>query len=152
MATILLVDDHPESCDAVVACLEEAGHLVMQSTGAWHALAALPAVQPDVIIADIRLPQMDGFAFLRDLREEPLAARIPILILTGVSDPDLRWRASELGIDRVFLKGDYDLSELLKCVDALVEQGTCDAPAPVLQYLIPATLAAQTAPDQLPAV
>ena len=152
MATILLVDDHPESCEPVVAYLEQSGHTVVQSTGAWHAFAALPAVQPDVIIADLRIPQMDGFAFLRALREEPLAARIPIIILTGVSDPDLRWRASEMGIDRVFLKGEYDLADLLKCVDALVEQEACAAPAPVLQYLIPSTLASESAPDQLPAV
>ena len=150
MATILLVDDHPESCEPVVAYLEQSGHMVVQSSGAWHALAALPAVQPDVIIADICVPQMDGFAFLRALREEPLAARIPIIIVTGISDPDLRWRASEMGIDRVFLKGDYDLGELLKCVDSLVEE-TCAAPAPVLQYLIPTTLASESAPDQLPA-
>jgi CheY-like chemotaxis protein len=151
MATILLVDDHPESTEPVVACLEEAGHLVMQSSGAWQALAALPAVQPDIIITDVRMPQMDGFAFLRALREEPLAARVPIILLTGISDPDLRWRASEMGIDRVFLKGDYDLAELLKCVDGLVEQEVCEAPTPVLQYLIPSSVASPTAPDQLPA-
>jgi CheY-like chemotaxis protein len=152
MATILLVDDHPESCEPVIDYLEQAGHLVMHSPGAWHALAALPAVQPDVIIADIRMPQMDGFAFLRELREEPLAARIPIIILTAVSDPDLRWRASEMGIERVFLKGDYDLAHLLQCVDGLFEQDSGPTEAPVLQYLISTTTCASTARDQIPAV
>jgi DNA-binding response OmpR family regulator len=151
MARILLVDDHPETCAAVINCLEQAGHTVVHSSGAWHALGALPAVQPDVVIAEIRMPQMDGFTFLRELREEPRAARVPVIILTCVRDEDLRWRASDMGIERVFLKGEYELAELLKCVDGLVEDEAAAVPTPVLQYLIPSTSLAGNAPDELPA-
>jgi DNA-binding response OmpR family regulator len=150
MARILLVDDHLETCAIVIDCLEEAGHVVVHSSGAWHALGALPAVQPDVVIAEIRLPQMDGFTFLRELREEPLTARVPVIILTGVRDEDLRWRASDMGIERVFLKGEYELADLLKCIDGLVEQEAASIPTPVLQYLIPATSVTGTGAEQLP--
>lgn len=134
MATILLVDDQPQSCEAAVEFLERAGHTVQESCDGWHALAALPAILPDVLIIDVRMPKMDGLAFLRALREDALGGRLPVIVMTGVSDPDLRWRVAELGVDRVFLKGDCDLIDLLKCVNRLVNPQ--EAEAPVLQHII----------------
>jgi len=80
-------------------------------------LGVLPVILPDVLILDLYMPHMDGFTFLRELREEHVGANLPVILLTGDSDPDVRWRAAKLGVDRVFLKGEYDLAELAACVE-----------------------------------
>jgi DNA-binding response OmpR family regulator len=134
MATVYLIDDDLDGSEVVAQFLEQAGHTVCQATDAHHALSSIPVILPDVIILDLRMPHMDGFTFLRQLREDRLAAAIPAVLLTGVSDPDLCWRAAQHGIDRIFLKGDYDLLELLACVEALAV--TSDIPPATLQHLI----------------
>ena len=126
MATVFLIDDDMDGSEAVAQYLERAGHIVSQSAGGHQALSSIPVVLPDVIILDLRMPQMDGFTFLQQLREDRLAAGIPAILLTGVSDPDLHWRAAQMGVDRVFLKGDCNLSELLACVESLA--ATMDTP------------------------
>ncbi len=132
MATVFLIDDDMDGSEAVAQYLERAGHVVSQSVGGHQALSSIPVVLPDVIILDLRMPQMDGFTFLQQLREDRLSASIPAILLTGVSDPDLHWRAAQVGVDRVFLKGDCNLSELLACVESLA--ANVDAPPSPLQH------------------
>ena len=119
MARILLIDDDVESCEPLIALFERAGHTVKHVIQARSGLAALPVVLPDLIIVDLRMPHMDGFTFLRQLREEPIGARMPVILMTAFSDPDTRWKASEFGVDHVFLKGDYECQRLLNAVDEL---------------------------------
>jgi CheY-like chemotaxis protein len=56
------------------------------------------------IITDLHLPQSDGLAFIRQLRAEPRFARLPILLISGDSDPRLAQRALETGADAFFPK------------------------------------------------
>ena len=134
MATVFLVDDDVDGSEVVAQFLERAGHTVCQSPGGHQALASIPVILPDVIVTDIRMPHMDGVTFLTQLREEPLTAAIPALILTGVSDPDLNWKAANLGVERIFLKGDYSLLDLLSCIESLVAAE--QAPPPLAQHLL----------------
>lgn len=134
MATVFLIDDDLDGSEVVAQFLERAGHTVSQSAGGNQALASIPVILPDVIILDLRMPQMDGFTFLQELREDRLTAGIPAILLTGVSDPDLQWRAAQVGIERVFLKGDYSLIELLACVETLA--ATTDAPPAQMQHML----------------
>jgi CheY-like chemotaxis protein len=134
MATVFLIDDDLDGSEAVAQYLERAGHTVSQSAGGHQALSSIPVILPDVIILDLRMPQMDGFTFLQQLREDRLSAGIPAILLTGVSDPDLQWRAAQVGVERVFLKGDCNLSELLACVETLAATG--DVPPAPLQHTI----------------
>jgi len=124
LATVFLIDDDADGCEILAQFLERAGHSVHQSSCGRTALGILPAVMPDVLVLDFHLPHMDGITFLRKLREDRVGANLPVVLLTGDSDPDLKWRAGELGVERVFLKGDYDLADLARCVEQL------DAPQP----------------------
>ena len=134
MGTVFLIDDDLDSSEVVAQFLERSGHIVSQSTGGHQALASIPVILPDVIVLDLRMPHMDGFTFLQELRRDRLTAGIPVIVLTGVSDPDLHWRAAQYGVERVFRKGDYSLNELLACVEALTAAG--DAPPAFLQHVI----------------
>jgi CheY-like chemotaxis protein len=136
MATVFLVDDDLDGSEVVAQFLEKAGHTVCQSPGGHQALASIPVILPDVIITDIRMPHMDGFTFLRQLREDRLTAAIPALILTGFSDPDVAWKAATLGVAKVFLKGDYNLLDLLSCIESLAAAEEAP-PAPPQHLLYP---------------
>src|SRR5579885_2684655 len=98
MATVFLIDDDLDGAEAVAQFLEHAGHAVGQSPGRPQALASIPVIMPDVIVTDLRMPHMDGFTFLKQLRDDRLTAAIPAIILTGVSDPDLPWKAACHGV------------------------------------------------------
>jgi len=134
MATVFLVDDDLDGSEVVAQFLERAGHTVCQSPGGHQALASIPVILPDVIVTDLRMPHMDGLTFLRQLREDRLTAAIPALILTGVSDPDLAWKSSALGVQKIFLKGEYSLMDLLACIESLAT--TEEAPPLPAQHLL----------------
>ena len=136
MATVFLVDDDLDGSEVVAQFLERAGHTVCQSPGGHQALASIPVILPDVIVTDLRMPHMDGFTFLRQLREDNLTAAIPAIILTGVSDPDLPWKSAGLGVEKVFLKGDYSLLDLLSCIESLIAVED-SPPAPAQHLLMP---------------
>ena len=136
MARILLIDDNVDSCEPLIALFEREGHTVKHVSQARAGLAALPVVLPDLVILDLRMPHMDGFTFLRQLREEPIGSRMPVILITGFADPDTRWKASEMGVDHVFLKGDYDAKRLLNAIDE-VTAGYAPLPS-IQQHMIPA--------------
>jgi len=132
VATIFLIDDDVDGCEILAQFLERAGHTVHQSACGRSALGVLPVVSPDVLVIDFHMPHMDGFTLLQKLREDRAGAGVPVIVLTGDSDPDVKWRAAELGVERVFLKGDYDLAEMLDCVNRLAAPEP--AQPPTLQH------------------
>jgi DNA-binding response OmpR family regulator len=135
MARILLIDDDVESCEPLIAIFERAGHTVKHVPQARGGLSALPVVLPDLVIVDLRMPHMDGFMFLRQLREMPAGSHMPVILMTGFADVDTRWKASEMGVDHVFLKGDYDVKRLLNAIDE-VTAGYEPLPS-IQQHMIP---------------
>jgi len=74
------------------------------------ALAWLGANQPDLILCDYRMPEMDGIAFIKRLADIPSCTGIPVIVITVVDDADLRYRALEAGATD-FLNKPLDLQE-----------------------------------------
>jgi len=90
MATILVVDDEPEIASLLSAMLQADGHKIMEAGNGQIALACLgidpPKPElgvPDLIVLDIMMPVMDGYALNNRLQREPKAKGIPILVLTA---------------------------------------------------------------------
>ncbi len=128
---ILLIDDDPGVVRALSTQLRRAG---------YEPLAALDAVQatmfarkelPALILLDLGLPGGDGLRVLENLSRSSATASIPVLILTGRSDPEKFARARALGVVDCFVKGP-DLEPLMAKVRALTgaPDGAADAPAP----------------------
>lgn len=65
---VLVVDDHSDTVDALVNLLELEGHEVRSAVTAEHALALAEAFEPDVVVLDIGLPNMDGYELAAHLR------------------------------------------------------------------------------------
>ena len=68
MATILIVDDHPINRAFLVTLLSYVGHQSIEAADGAEALESVRATLPDLVIADVLMPTMDGYEFVRRLR------------------------------------------------------------------------------------
>ena len=87
----LVVDDDGDILEVVRACLERSGRWeVLMARSGREGLAAAAAAQPDVILLDVRMPDMDGPTTFRHLKGNPATAHVPIILLTAtvhLTDP-----------------------------------------------------------------
>jgi two-component system response regulator ChvI len=81
--TVAVVDDDHDILELVETTLEMEGHQVITFDSGRAALEALRAKSPDLVILDIKMPEMDGMELLRQLR---VKSRVPVIFLTGKSD------------------------------------------------------------------
>jgi PleD family two-component response regulator len=82
---VLAVDDTPENLDVVKALLSPA-FIVKAAVTGMMALKIVEKQSPDLILLDIRMPEMDGFEVCRKLKSNEASADIPVIFLTGESD------------------------------------------------------------------
>ncbi len=83
MATILIVDDRLANREFLVTLLGYAGHRLLQAADGAEALAIVRAEHPDLVIADILMPTMDGYEFVRRIRADPAIAATPVIFYTA---------------------------------------------------------------------
>ncbi len=99
---ILVVDDDPDILDAVALILESQGYEVVTARDGVEGLATLKAEEPDLMILDLLMPKMDGFAVLKELQNPRWAKyrETPILVLTSVREEASRRRYElETGVE-----------------------------------------------------
>ncbi|MGM9490752.1 ATP-binding protein [Ideonella sp. YS5] len=116
---VLVVDDNRDAAQSLGMLLEAEGHEVHAVFGAEEALAAAPALVPDLILLDIGLPGMDGYEVARRLRQLDSLRPSRLVALTGYGQPSDRERAVQAGFDHHLVKP-AALEELL----ALLGRGT----------------------------
>lgn len=120
MARILIIDDNELVRAALVLLLEREGHEVLEACDGSHALRALDACIPDLVITDINMPEMEGFQVIRDLRK--IVPGLKIIAISGggsIGCQDVLKRASEVGADKAFAKP-IDRGEFLESVTRLL--------------------------------
>jgi putative two-component system response regulator len=121
-ARILIIDDQPENVTLLRRVLSKAGYGEVQSTtDPGQAEVLYEAYRPDLVLLDLHMPEMDGFAVLERLR--CLTARatyLPILVLTGDHDPLKRRRALAAGATD-FLAKPFDIVEVVLRIRNLLE-------------------------------
>ena len=121
MGYVLLVEDDVDSAEAVRLFLERSGHRVEWAADGKRALALIAIGRPDVVVLDLNVPELDGIGFLRVLQSCFRGSEPPVIVLSGLPDgPKLR-RASELGVRQVFRKAEYQLRELVQCINECCE-------------------------------
>ena len=94
---ILVVDDTPANLQALAAILKEKGYQISVATNGQQALDVLGRVQPDLILLDVMMPEMDGFETCRRLKVSDQLRHIPVIFLTGKTDTTDIVRGFELG-------------------------------------------------------
>lgn len=106
MATILVVDDEPDIRQLVQLNLELDGHRVVTAGDGNEALKVLEAELPDVMLLDLNMPELDGWAVLQRIKEagDTDVSRIPVLMLTAYDTADNRVRGGIEGAIRYLTK------------------------------------------------
>jgi CheY-like chemotaxis protein len=114
--SILIVEDNADARESLVALLEMSGHRVAAADSGNAALSGLSGSLPQLMLIDIGLPDIDGFALARRIRELPGADRIRLIALTGYGSAEDQARATASGFDAHLIKPlDLDaLEELLQ--------------------------------------
>ncbi|HEX9369752.1 MAG TPA: response regulator [Roseiflexaceae bacterium] len=83
MATILVVDDEAPIVDLLVDIVEERGHTALRANNGAEALSIAHSARPDLIISDVMMPALDGYALLGALRTAPELAKISIILMSA---------------------------------------------------------------------
>lgn len=109
---VLVVEDEALSRHALCQVLHRSGFFSAGASDGSQALQMVKLFKPQAIIMDLRMPVLDGFETTRRLKSDQDTAAIPVLALTGSSDPGDRTHALDAGVDR-FLTKPINLDELL---------------------------------------
>ena len=122
---ILVVDDDAEIVSAVRRILGEdgAGYTVEGATDGFSAGQMVQSLQPGLILLDIRMPGMDGFKVLEQLKSEPTTKDIKVLILTGYATDENVARFQEIGVDG-WMEKPLDFDALKKNVAEFIGEPT----------------------------
>jgi two-component system sensor histidine kinase/response regulator len=116
MAKILIVDDDEQLRQTIVMVLKLRGFTALEADNGVSALEVARQNLPDLIISDINMPGQDGFSALKQIRENPATAAIPMILMTGEMDSNMR-KGMELGADD-FLTKPFAMPELLNAINA----------------------------------
>ena len=96
---ILIVDDEAINLKLVSRLLEIEGYEIMSAQSGETALRLIEQKRPDLALLDVMMPDMDGYELCRRLRQNPLTAGIPIVMLTAMVDENDRLKGIEAGAD-----------------------------------------------------
>jgi len=94
---ILVVDDEPSWLKVLRYFLENKGYAVKTVPSATEALALLQTYHPDIILSDVRMPDMNGFDLLDTIRKDPEVSSTPVIFFSAIDDYDARKTAKDLG-------------------------------------------------------
>lgn len=104
MADILIVDDNEDNRKVLARLLEYAGHRGLLAGNGIEALELAARQPPDLVLMDLAMPEMDGWAATARFKSDPSLAAIPIIVVTGHVTSDEIGRAQEVGCQDVVSK------------------------------------------------
>jgi two-component system cell cycle response regulator DivK len=119
---ILYIEDNPENRLLVKRILEAEGYSVAEAMDGPGGLEVAAQVQPDLILLDINLPEIDGYDLARRFREMPGLQKVPILAVTANVMKGDRERTLEAGCDG-YVQKPIDVDRLPQQVKAALEKG-----------------------------
>ncbi len=118
---ILLVDDSRDFIVATRAFLEEEGYEVTEAHDGVQGLERVKERKPDLIILDVMMPRLNGWETLRALQNEEDTARIPVLMLTALKEPEDVKEGFDLGCTWFYTKPITDYEDLLLVVRRILD-------------------------------
>ena len=119
LGRLLLVDDEPGLREAVQAYLEDSDFTVEVASNARDGWELLQQSNPDLVISDIMMPQVDGYQFLKQVREDPRYKALPVVFLTAKGMTGDRIQGYQAGCD-AYLSKPFDPDELVAIVTNLL--------------------------------
>lgn len=101
---VLVVDDDEDSRRLLAHLLERKGYSVVLADGGPAAISTLEKTEVDVVVLDVMMPVMDGFAVCRELKKSQTTASVPVILLTARDDMETRATGMKLGVSDFLAK------------------------------------------------
>ena len=118
---VLMIDDEPVFYKMAIGVLTQKGYEVKYASNGKDGLAAVAAFQPEIIIVDMRMPDMTGIEVLTIIRYDPRYNHIPVIFVTSVKALEEKLKAFELGADDYLIKP-FEPEELAARIDILARR------------------------------
>jgi DNA-binding response OmpR family regulator len=100
----MVVDDDQDTVAILVRHLQREGFVPIEATSGAQCLKLVQENEVDVILLDLMMPDMDGFQVVKELRDNPLTAEIPVIMITARDDLDARAEGMRLGVSDFLAK------------------------------------------------
>jgi CheY-like chemotaxis protein len=130
---ILVVDDEPALREMIQMRLEARGYQAVLAENGQEGLALVFKEAPQLIVSDVLMPVMDGFAFYKELKKNAATAHIPVLILTARGKMEDTFKV--VGAD-AFIAKPFDGEELMRKIDSLLARGVKTSPLAVARKVL----------------
>jgi PAS domain S-box-containing protein len=122
-ASVLVVEDNEANMETMTGYLESRGYHLIQASNGQRAIDLIQTHRPDIILMDIQMPGMDGFTAIRQIRQIPECATMPIIALTALAMPTDRQKCLDAGANQYVTKP-VKLSQLVATIETLLNQQT----------------------------
>jgi DNA-binding response OmpR family regulator len=124
--TVLLVDDSVTQSFALKLALQRAGFRVLTAPDGRTALKMIGAETPDLVVADVIMPMMDGYELCRQIKDTAVTANTPVILMSGLGEThDQYWR-KHAGAD-LYVAKTADAAKLVKAVEDLLAGNSPEA-------------------------
>lgn len=117
---ILLAEDTPSTAMLETSVLESVGYSVMVAKDGWEAFEKIKQENFDLVITDIMMPRINGFALTEKIKRDPAYNNMPVIIVTTRENEEDRRRGLEAGADAYILKSEFTAEILLDTIESLI--------------------------------
>src|SRR5262249_11016795 len=114
---ILVIDDDPRAIELIQAVLEPEGYTVLTATGGEEGIDLALSEQPEVVLLDLLMPNVDGFAVVERLRADAATSETPIVVITSKTMTVSDKRRLNGQISYLAKKGEFDRAKLIRLVE-----------------------------------
>lgn len=121
MKKIMIIEDDKGLQDIYTINFEAAGYEVLIEGDGLSGISEIVEKKPDIILLDVMMPNMDGFAFLKVMNENT-SVHVPVVICSNLSDKETYDKAFAAGATAVLLKVNYSPKELVQKIDHILEE------------------------------
>ena len=128
--TIMVVEDETLLLQAITKKLKLSGMDVLSCASGQQAVDYLSSLDelPDVVWLDYYLKDMNGLAFMQELKQNPAWTDIPVIVVSNSASPDKVHNMLALGAKKYFLKAEYRLDEIIQMIRDFLLEGPGDQP------------------------
>jgi CheY-like chemotaxis protein len=116
MPTVMVVDDASLTRETLTRVLRREGYATTSAATGREALHLIEEQQPDLVLLDVMMPDVDGLELLEKLQNNPQWRALPVIMLTAASDTHTIRRAEQLGAKEYLVKAAFSLQEMLEHV------------------------------------
>ena len=119
---VLLIDDEPFYFKLIRNAVREAEYELEYAKSSNEGLAKIPSFEPEMLVIDLKLPEVDGFQILERLRRDPKFSYVPVIVITSKDELSEKLKAFELGADDYLVKP-FQPEELVARMGILARRG-----------------------------